>query len=296
MAKIEWSDVMESGKDLLMITLGLAIFAIGFSCFILPYGMTSGGVSGIGALIFYICGFPPSYTYFLINVVLLVFAVKILGVKYTVKTLIATGLISLLIGVGKSFVTTETGELYRIVGEQKFLACVLGGMAEGVGLGFVFQAGGSTGGSDIVASIINKYKPISMGRALLMVDFFIVSLNWFVLRDLETLVMSYCMMFISINMVDYIINGARQSVQFIIVSEKYEEIATRINQELDRGCTVLDGHGWYSKQKRPVLLVMAKKLERKEIFNLIHKVDPHAFVSMSNVEGVFGEGFDPIKK
>ena len=97
-------------------------------------------------------------------------------------------------------------------------------------------------------------------------------------------------------MVDYVINGARQSVQFIIVSEKYEEIATRINEELDRGCTVLDGHGWYSKQKRPVLLVMAKKLERKEIFNLIHKVDPNAFVSMSNVEGVFGEGFDPIKR
>lgn len=296
MAKINWSDVMESGKDLLMITIGLAIYAVGFSCFILPYGMTSGGVSGIGALIFYLSGFPPSYTYFLINVVLLAFAVKILGIKYTVKTLIGTGLISLLIGVGQSFVTTETGELYRIVGEQKFLACVLGGMAEGVGLGFVFQAGGSTGGSDIVAAIINKYKPISMGRALLMVDFFIVSLNWFVLRDLETLVMSYCMMFIAINMVDYVINGARQSVQFIIVSEKYEEIATRINEELDRGCTVIDGHGWYSKQKRPVLLVMAKKLERKEIFNLIHRTDPKAFVSMSNVEGVFGEGFDPIKK
>lgn len=296
MAKINWNDVMESGKDLLMITIGLAIYAVGFSCFILPYGMTSGGVSGIGALIFYLSGFPPSYTYFLINVVLLAFAVKILGIKYTVKTLIGTGLISLLIGVGQSFVTTETGELYRIVGEQKFLACVLGGMAEGVGLGFVFQAGGSTGGSDIVAAIINKYKPISMGRALLMVDFFIVSLNWFVLRDLETLVMSYCMMFIAINMVDYVINGARQSVQFIIVSEKYEEIATRINEELDRGCTVLDGHGWYSKQKRPVLLVMAKKLERKEIFNLIHRTDPKAFVSMSNVEGVFGEGFDPIKK
>lgn len=296
MTKIEWNDIVASGKDLLMIAMGLAIYAVGFSCFILPYGMTSGGVSGIGALIYYLSGFPPSYTYFIINLFLLACAVKILGIKYTVKTLIATGMISLLIGVGQSIVTTETGELYKVVGEQKFLACVLGGMAEGVGLGFVFQAGGSTGGSDIVASIINKYKPISMGRALLMVDFFIVSLNWFVLRDVETLVMSYCMMFIAINMVDYVINGARQSVQFIIVSEKYEEIATRINEELDRGCTVLDGHGWYSKQKRPVLLVMAKKLERKEIFNLIHKVDPNAFVSMSNVEGVFGEGFDPIKR
>lgn len=296
MVKFEWSDIIPSGKDLLMMASGLIVYAIGFSCFILPYEMTSGGVSGIGALIYYVTGFPPSYSYFIINVALLAFALKILGVKYTVKTLIATGMISLLIGVGQSIVTSETGELYKVVGEQKFLACVLGGLSEGIGLGLVFQAGGSTGGSDIIASIINKYKPISLGRALLMIDIFIVSLNWFVLRDMETLVMSYCMMFIAINMIDYVINGARQSVQFIIISENYEQIAIRISNELDRGCTILEGHGWYSKQKRPVLLVMAKKFERKDIFDLIHKEDPNAFVSMSNVEGVFGEGFDPIKK
>lgn len=296
MVKFEWNDIVPSGKDLLMMASGLIVYAIGFSCFILPYEMTSGGVSGIGALIYYVTGFSPSYTYFIINLALLAFALKILGVKYTVKTLIATGMISLLIGIGQSIVTSETGELYKVVGEQKFLACVLGGLSEGIGLGLVFQAGGSTGGSDIIASIINKYKPISLGRAMLMIDIFIVSLNWFVLRDMETLVMSYCMMFIAINMIDYVINGARQSVQFIIISENYEQIATRINNELDRGCTILEGHGWYSKQKRPVLLVMAKKFERKDIFDLIHKEDPNAFVSMSNVEGVFGEGFDPIKK
>lgn len=296
MVKFEWSDIVPSGKDLLMMSMGLVVYAIGFSCFILPYEMTSGGVSGIGALIYYVTGFPPSYTYFIINLALLAFALKILGLKYTIKTLIATGIISLLIGVGQSVVTSETGELYKVVGEQKFMACVLGGLCEGLGLGLVFQAGGSTGGSDIIASIINKYKPISLGRAMLMVDIFIVSLNWFVLRDIETLVMSYCLMFIAINMIDYVINGARQSVQFIIISENYEQIATRINNEMDRGCTILEGHGWYSKQKRPVLLVMAKKFERKDIFDLIHKEDPNAFVSMSNVEGVFGEGFDPIKK
>lgn len=296
MVKFEWSDIVPSGKDLLMMSMGLIVYAIGFSCFILPYEMTSGGVSGIGALIYYVTGFPPSYTYFIINLALLAFALKILGLKYTIKTLIATGIISLLIGVGQSVVTSETGELYKVVGEQKFMACVLGGLCEGLGLGLVFQAGGSTGGSDIIASIINKYKPISLGRAMLMVDIFIVSLNWFVLRDIETLVMSYCLMFIAINMIDYVINGARQSVQFIIISENYEQIATRINNEMDRGCTILEGHGWYSKQKRPVLLVMAKKFERKDIFDLIHKEDPNAFVSMSNVEGVFGEGFDPIKK
>jgi uncharacterized membrane-anchored protein YitT (DUF2179 family) len=298
MEKITLHDIVPSGKDLFLMASGLLIFAIGYSFFILPYEMTSGGVSGVGALIFYVTKFPPSYTYFIINVALLLSALKILGLKYTVKTLLATAMVSLFIDLGQRLVPIDpvTGEMYKLVGEQKFMACVLGGLTEGIGLGLVFQSGGSTGGSDIVASIINKYKPISLGRALLMVDIFIVGANWFVIRDVETLVMSYCMLFIAINMVDYVINGARQSVQFIIVSEKYEEIATLINHDLQRGCTVLEGHGWYSKQKRPVLLVMAKKFERKDIFDLIHHVDPKAFVSMSNVEGVFGEGFDPIKK
>ena len=298
MEKFSLQDIVPSGKDLFLMASGLLIFAIGYSFFILPYEMTSGGVSGVGALIFYVTKFPPSYTYFIINVALLLSALKILGLKYTVKTLLATAMVSLFIDLGQRLVPIDpvTGEMYKLVGEQKFMACVLGGLTEGIGLGLVFQSGGSTGGSDIVASIINKYKPISLGRALLMVDIFIVGANWFVIRDVETLVMSYCMLFIAINMVDYVINGARQSVQFIIVSEKYEEIATRINHDLQRGCTILEGHGWYSKQKRPVLLVMAKKFERKDIFDLIHRVDPKAFVSMSNVEGVFGEGFDPIKK
>lgn len=297
MTKVKFWDIVHYSKDYLMMAAGLIIFAIGYSSFILPYRMTSGGVSGIGALIYYVTGFEPSYTYFIINIALLLCAFKVLGLKYTVKTLVATAMVSLFIDVGQSLVTIdETGEMYKIVGEEKFMACVLGGLTEGVGLGLVFLSGGSTGGSDIIASIINKYKPISLGRALLMIDIFIVSLNWFVIGDLETLVMSYCMMFITINMIDYIINGSRQSIQFIIVSEKYEEIATRINHDLQRGCTILEGHGWYSKQKRPVLLVMAKKFERKDIFDLIHRVDPKAFVSMSNVEGVFGEGFDPIKK
>ena len=298
MEKITLHDIVPSGKDLFLMASGLLIFAIGYSFFILPYEMTSGGVSGVGALIFYVTKFPPSCTYFIINVALLLSALKILGLKYTVKTLLATAMVSLFIDLGQRLVPIDpaTGEMYKLVGEQKFMACVLGGLTEGIGLGLVFQSGGSTGGSDIVASIINKYKPISLGRALLMVDIFIVGANWFVIRDVETLVMSYCMLFIAINMVDYVINGARQSVQFIIVSEKYEEIATLINHDLQRGCTVLEGHGWYSKQKRPVLLVMAKKFERKDIFDLIHRVDPKAFVSMSNVEGVFGEGFDPIKK
>lgn len=293
---IKLKDIVPSGKDLLLMVAGLLIFSIGFALFVLPYKMTGGGVSGVGALIYYVIGFDPSYSYFIINLGLLLFALKILGLKYTIRTLLATALISVFIEFAQSWITLEDGTLYKVIGDEKFMACVLGGLTDGLGLGLVFLSGGSTGGSDIIASIVNKYKPISLGRGLLMVDIFIVSLNWFVIGDVETLVMSYCMMFIAINMVDYVVNGARQSIQFLIISERYEQIATRINDELQRGCTILEGRGWYSKQQRPVLLVMAKRLERKEIFDLIHEEDPNAFVSMSNVEGVFGEGFDPIKK
>lgn len=167
---------------------------------------------------------------------------------------------------------------------------------EGIGLGLVFLAGGSTGGTDIIASAINKHHSISLGRILLVMDIMIVSCNWFIIHDLETLVVSYSTMFVAMNMLDYVINGARQSVQFIIISNKYQTIATRICNELDRGVTVLEGRGWYSGEQRNVLLVLAKKYERRDIYRLIHSEDPKAFVSMSNVEGVFGEGFEKIKK
>ena len=184
----------------------------------------------------------------------------------------------------------------KIIGEQKFMACVLGGCLEGLGLGLTFLAGGSTGGTDIIASAINKHHSISLGRLLLIMDIVVVSCNWVVIHDIETLVVSYSTMFVSMNMVDYVINGARQSVQFMIISDRYEDIATRISNELERGCTVMEANGWYSKQRKPVLLVMAKKYERRDIYRIIHHEDPDAFVTMSNVEGVFGEGFDKIKK
>ena len=184
----------------------------------------------------------------------------------------------------------------KIIGEQKFMACVLGGCLEGLGLGLTFLAGGSTGGTDIIASAINKHHSIALGRLLLIMDIVVVSCNWVVIHDIETLVVSYSTMFVSMNMVDYVINGARQSVQFMIISDRYEAIATRISNELERGCTVMEANGWYSKQRKPVLLVMAKKYERRDIYRIIHHEDPDAFVTMSNVEGVFGEGFDKIKK
>lgn len=183
-----------------------------------------------------------------------------------------------------------------IVGNQKFMACVIGGLLEGLGLAMVFLSGGSTGGTDIIASSINKYWDISLGRLMLGFDLIIIGCSYFISGDIETMVEGYLTMLIAMNFLDYVINGVRQSVQFMIVSDRHEEIAKEVNEKMDRGVTILYGEGFYSKEKRQVLLILAKKHESRGIFALIRRIDSNAFVSMCNVEGVFGEGFDKLKK
>ena len=287
-------------RDYLQMLLGTVIYTIGYACFLLPYKIVSGGVTGISTIIFYLTGFHAGNTYFIINVLLLLLAMRILGWRYLVRTIIVTSLISVAIGLMQTLLTETapdgTATLIHILGEQKFMACVIGAFLEGLGLATIFLAGGSTGGTDIIASSINKYWNISLGRLLLMLDIVIIGFSYIIGHDIETVVVGYLAMFISTNFLDYVINSARQSVQFIIISEHYEEIAEEVNTRLERGVTVLSGEGFYSKEKRQVLLILAKRYESRSIFQLIKRLDPQAFVSMSNVEGVFGEGFDVIKR
>ncbi|MBR5052182.1 MAG: YitT family protein [Bacteroidaceae bacterium] len=287
-------------RDYLQMLLGTVIYTIGYTCFLLPYKIVSGGVSGISTIFFYMTGFPAGNTYFIINVFLLLMAMRILGWRYLIRTVIVTLLISSAIGILQTHLTEiapdGTRTLMHILGEQKFMACVIGAFLEGGGLATIFLAGGSTGGTDIIASSINKYWDISLGRMLLMLDIVIIGASYLIEHNIEMVVAGYATMLISNTFLDYVINSARQSVQFIIISEHYEEIAEEVNTQLERGVTVLSGEGFYSKEKRQVLLILAKRYESRSIFQLIKRLDPQAFVSMSNVEGVFGEGFDTIKK
>lgn len=287
-------------RDYLQMLLGTLIYTVGYTTFLLPYKIVSGGVTGISTVIYYLTGFPAGNTYLIINIALLLMAMRILGWRYLVRTIIVTLLISTSIGIMQAQLTEiaadGTPTLMHILGEQKFMACVIGAFLEGLGLATIFLAGGSTGGTDIIASAINKYWNISLGRLLLMLDIVIIGGSYLIEQDIETMVVGYLAMFISLNFLDYVINSARQSVQFIIISEHYDEIAEEVNTKLERGVTVLAGKGFYSKEKRQVLLILAKKYESRSIFQLIKRIDPRAFVSMSNVEGVFGEGFDVIKK
>ena len=293
--------------DYVLITLGLLFYSIGLVCFILPYNLVTGGLAGAGAVIYYASGFPVENTILIVNVLLLAVAVKVLGWRFCLKTIYGVFMLSFLIRMttevmvylGQTspdqFVINPTSHLPQIDKDNSFMSCILGASIEGIGIGMVFLNNGSSGGTDIIAAIINKYKDVTLGQTMMLVDIIIITSS-FLLPDgsIDRLLYGYCTLIITNLLLDYVVDRGRQSVQFLIFSQRYDEIASAIN-ETHRGVTVLNGQGWYTKQERKVLVVLAKKRESTNIFRIIQNIDPNAFVSQSKVIGVFGDGFDKIK-
>lgn len=276
-------------QDYVFILLGLLMYSFGWTGFILSNEIVTGGVTGICALIFFATGIPVSVSYIVINVVLLAIAFKILGGKFLVKTIFGVVALSLLLSLFQ-WIFTEP-----LLKDQPFMSIVIGAMLCGAGLGFVFSGNGSTGGTDIIAAIVNKYKHVSIGRAMILCDFIIIGSSYFLFHSIDKIVFALVEMLICNYMLDLVLNGNRQSVQFLIFSQKYPEIADRINHDMDRGCTILDGMGWYSKKPVKVIVLIAKKSESVTIFRIVKSIDKRAFISQSTVRGVYGEGFDEIK-
>ena len=283
-------------KDYFFIALGLFIYALGWSCFMLPYQITMGGVTGVAAIIYYATGIEMQLSYLVINATLLVFALWILGWKFCIKTIYGVAMMTIMLDVTQKWFIGDDGQFLQLLGPgQDFMACVLGACAAGIGVGMAFTHNGSTGGTDIKAAIVNKFRNVSLGRAIMISDIVIISSCYFIFHDWRRVMFGYVALIILSVSLDYYINSTRGSVQFLIFSNKYEEIADYINSKLNRGVTVLDGMGWYSKAPRKVLVVLAKKQDAVNLFRIIHDIDPNAFVSQSNVTGVYGEGFDKIK-
>jgi uncharacterized membrane-anchored protein YitT (DUF2179 family) len=184
----------------------------------------------------------------------------------------------------------------KIIGEdQEFMACVLGASMCGIGSAIVFLNNGSTGGTDIIAVVVNKYRDITFGRMILYCDIIIISSCYFIFHDWKRVVFGFVTMGISSYVLDWVVNSTRQSVQFLIFSKEYAKIADHIISDAHRGVTVLDGTGWYSKQGMKVLVVLARKSQSISIFRLVKEIDPNAFISQSSVIGVYGQGFDRLK-
>ena len=283
-------------KDYIIITLGLMAYAMGWCLFLLPYQISTGGVTGISAIIYYATGIEMQISYFLINAAFLAVALYILGLKFCLKTIFSVATLTFFLDFFQEMMKDDAGNLMQIIGPgQDFMACVIGSIFCGVGIAVVFIVGGSTGGTDIMAAIVNKYKTITFGRMIMVCDIIIISSCYFVFEDWRRVVFGFVTLIIISVAIDYIVNSARQSVQFLIFSKKYEEIGEAVMTDVKRGVTVLDGTGFYSKQPMKVLCILAKKSEAIHIFRLVKDIDPNAFISQSNVVGVYGEGFDQIK-
>ncbi len=294
--------IMNETKDYVVITLGLMLYTFGFTVFLLPYQIVTGGIAGVGAIVFYATGFPVQYTFFIINAVLIVAALKILGWRFLMKTIYATFMLTFLLEVAQEIVIRPDGTFYKLMGEgNDFMSLVIGCMLTGTALAIVFLQRGSTGGTDIVAAVINKYKDISLGKAMIMVDLVIIGSAIFIPTfggldvRCQKVVFGLCTMVIECLMLDYVMSVQRQSVQFLIFSKKHKEIADAISHATEHSMTILDGHGYYTGNEMKVICLLARKNESVIIFRLIKSIDPDAFVSQSSVIGVYGEGFDAIK-
>ena len=289
-------------KDYFYITLGLLMYTFGFTVFLLPYEIVTGGIAGIGAIVFYATGFPVQYTFFIINALLIVAALKELGIKFLTKTIYATVVITVMLDLAQKVVEQPDGTFYKLMGEgNDFMSLIIGCMLTGTALAIVFLNNGSTGGTDIIAAVVNKHFNVSLGKGLIMVDLVIISsclaIDTFgeFPQRCQMVVFGLCTMVIECTMIDYVMNVQRQSVQFMIFSKDYKKIAEAITRKTDHTLTILDGHGWYTGKEMKVICLLAKKRESVLIFRLIKMIDPRAFVSQSSVIGVYGEGFDPIK-
>ncbi|MBR5297800.1 MAG: YitT family protein [Parabacteroides sp.] len=276
-------------KDYLIIALGLIMYAIGWTVFLLPNDLPSGALAGIVSIIYWGTGLPVQYTYFAFNMMLLLLSLKVLGWRFSVKTIYAVFLLTFFLSV-----VQKLTEDVHLLADQPFMACIIGAVFCGSGIGLAFTANGSTGGTDIIAAVINKYKDISLGRVIMISDMIIIASSYFVLHNWEKVLFGYVTLFVTGYMIDQVVNTTRQSVQFFIISKKYEEIGRAINA-LHRGVTVIDATGFYTGQSQKMMFVLAKRRQSNMIFQVIHDIDPTAFISQSAVIGVYGEGFDKLK-
>ncbi len=323
MAALLNKNVLTGIKEWSLVSLGVLIYVMSWCLFLIPNNLIGGGVSGISSIIQYATGIQIGYSYFVLNVILLVAAFFILGMGFGAKTIFAIVLASIGFRVLPGLVPQEIINTLALQ-NGKLMSTIMGGIMAGIGIGMSIYNGGSTGGTDIIALIYTKYRNVSPGKVILYLDFFIILSSLLVpsyvpdvdpesgqaLLDAEgnplkhlmpfadkVTTVVYALILVTVNgkVLDMYLSGAQQSVQLFILSKQYEKIADAITQDLHRGVTVLDGHGWYTRQSVQVLMVITRKNDLNLLLKYIKSIDSKAFLSVSSVNGVYGNGFDTIK-
>lgn len=284
------SKVLNVILDYFLMTVGSVIFCMAWTSFLIPNGLASGGLTGLCTIIQYGTGIPVGLTYPIINIILLILGFLSLGKAFGFKTIYVIALTSLLFDILPKFPQLE------VMMDEKFLVALVGATLESIGIGLVLLRGGSTGGTDIIAMMINKYWPVSPGRVYLYTDIFIISSLLFVPdKGLVDLIYAFVVMLGFSFGVDFVLLGNKSSVQILVFSSKYQEIADHIINNVHRGVTALQSVGWYSQKESKVLLIIARKYQLNEVVNAIKEIDKAAFISVSTAMSVFGEGFEEVK-
>ena len=306
-------NILGEVKAYVIITLGLLLYTLGWIVFLIPNNMVGGGVTGISAILLYAFNIPVGISFFVINLILLLIALKVLGKGFGMKTVYAIIIASVFYEVVPPLIP----ELFIqeiAISNGKLLCAIFGGVCAGLGIGISFSQGGSTGGTDIVALMIVKYRNISAGRVILLLDIFIIASSLLLPPNevldangavvgvetwgerFATILYGYILIGACSYSVDMFISGTKQSSQIFIFSKKYAELADAITTQTGRGVTLIEGQGWYTKQQSKIVMVIMRKDDMSLLYRMVREIDRDAFLSVGNVSGVYGKGFDEIKK
>lgn len=282
--------LIDTIRPYLLITFGMLIYAIAATGFLVPHRIVGGGATGLSTIIYYLSGerIPVGVSYFVINIGLVAIALKVLGPKFGIKTIYA-------IILGSIFLSVMQPLFPVALVSDKFMSTIIAGMMTGIGIGIALSQGGSTGGTDIVAMIVTKYKNVSPGKMIMYSDCGIIASSLLINPNLEGLMYGYVMMGVVSFTVDFVLTGKKQSAQLFIFTDKYDEVAERVTREINHGVTVVDCHGWYSGEAKKMLIIVVRKNEAIDVLRIAKRVDPNVFMTMNTVMGVFGNGFDEVK-
>lgn len=284
-----------------IMSFGIILYTFAVTAFFIPHEVVTGGVTGLGTLIYFLSDkvIPVGASYLVINAVLILISLKVLGSNFGLKTIFAMFLGSALLW----FFQMNLPDIFQyffdkpmLLTNEPFLAVVLGGMLCGVGIGMALSQGGSTGGTDIIAMMINKYRNIGPGKVILYIDVFIIATGFLVDNpQIEKIILGYVVMGVLSYTIDMFIEGKKQSCQLMIFSRDYEKIADAISAQVDRGVSVFDAQGWYTKDVNKMVMVIIRKHETQKVFKIVKSIDRKAFISMGTVMGVYGEGFEDFR-
>lgn len=288
--------ILDTVLDYVIIALGALVFCIAWDAFLIPNGIASGGLTGLCTIIQFATGLPLFASYITLNALLLGVAFLVLGGGFGIKTVFCIAVTTLLFEILPHFEILQAVEGNPLYISERILLPVIGGLLEAVGISWIFRRGGSTGGTDVIALILNKFWPISPGKVYVLIDLFIIgSILLIPGKGLQDMVYGYIAMLSFSFFLDYLMLGSKATVQIMVFSQNYEQIADHITRKMNRGVTAINSVGWYTRHDSKILLIVARKTQLSELTKAIKNIDPKAFVSVCSATGVYGEGFEEMK-